>query len=61
MLGGLALTGAAAAQRHTYANPVDIDYRYNFEQINEGVSYRTPGRPRDRQTQENLLSLHDAC
>lgn len=45
MLGGLALTGAAAAQRHTYANPVDIDYRYNFEQINEGVSYRTGADP----------------
>src|SRR5206468_10844767 len=45
MLAGLSLTGAAAAQRHTYANPVDVDYRYNFEQINEGVSYRTGADP----------------
>jgi hypothetical protein len=32
---------AAAVPAQTYANPVDIDYRYNFEQVNEGVSYRT--------------------
>ena len=30
---------------HTYANPIDIDYRYNFEQMNEGVSYRTGADP----------------
>lgn len=35
---------AQAAQR-TYANPVDIDYRYNFEQVNEGISYRTGADP----------------
>ena len=29
---------AADAARRTYANPVDVDYRYNFEQINEGIS-----------------------
>lgn len=32
-------------QGPTYANPVDIDYRYNWEQINEGVSYRTGADP----------------
>ena len=37
-------TAAHAAQR-TYANPVDIDYRYNFEQMNEGISYRTGADP----------------
>ncbi|MEH3159488.1 MAG: family 43 glycosylhydrolase [Sphingomonas taxi] len=36
---------AAAAASQTYANPVDIDYRYNFEQVNEGVSYRTGADP----------------
>ncbi len=25
----------------TYVNPIDIDYRYNFEQHNEGISYRS--------------------
>jgi xylan 1,4-beta-xylosidase len=29
----------------TYANPIDIDYQYNFEQINEGISYRTGADP----------------
>ena len=41
----LAGTAAAASDRHTYANPLDLDYRYNFEQINEGVSYRTGADP----------------
>lgn len=35
----------AAAQQHSYANPLDLDYRYNFEQINDGVSYRTGADP----------------
>ncbi|WP_158880466.1 family 43 glycosylhydrolase [Rhodanobacter sp. L36] len=29
----------------TFANPIDIDYRYNYEQMNEGVSYRTGADP----------------
>ena len=29
----------------TYANPVDVDYRYNFEQINQQISYRTGADP----------------
>jgi hypothetical protein len=43
---GLA-AGASAAEhpRRTYANPVDVDYRYNFEQINERISYRTGADP----------------
>ena len=40
----LAFAPASAAQRTTI-NPVDIDYRYNFEQINNGVSYRTGADP----------------
>lgn len=31
--------------RQTYINPVDIDYRYNFEQLNQGISYRTGADP----------------
>jgi len=29
----------------TYTNPIDIDYRYNFEQHNEGISYRSGADP----------------
>ena len=41
------VSGAFAADNssRTYANPVDVDYRYNFEQINEGISYRTGADP----------------
>src|SRR5687767_1671386 len=38
-------TFAADNSRRTYANPVDVDYRYNFEQINERISYRTGADP----------------
>jgi xylan 1,4-beta-xylosidase len=36
---------SANAQQHTYANPLDIDYRYNWEETNEGISYRTAADP----------------
>jgi hypothetical protein len=44
---GLACAAAAAngAPGRTWANPIDIDYRYNYEQMNEGVSYRTGADP----------------
>ena len=29
----------------TWANPLDIDYRYNFEQINDSISYRSAADP----------------
>lgn len=35
----------ADAPRQTVINPIDIDYRYNFEQVNEGISYRTGADP----------------
>jgi xylan 1,4-beta-xylosidase len=38
-------TNAADVARHTYANPIDVDYRYNFEQVNERISYRTGADP----------------
>jgi len=45
----MALLGATPAAAHapkrTYINPLDVDYRYNFEQINDGVSYRTAADP----------------
>jgi hypothetical protein len=34
----LVAAAPAAAEQRTYANPVDLDYRYNFEQIYDGVS-----------------------
>jgi hypothetical protein len=36
---------APAPGARTYANPLDIDYRYNFEHLNEGISYRTGADP----------------
>ncbi|RZA36983.1 MAG: coagulation factor 5/8 type domain protein [Lysobacteraceae bacterium] len=36
---------AAPPGSRTYANPIDLDYRYNFEQLNEGISYRTGADP----------------
>ena len=53
---------SALAQQHTYANPLDIDYRYNFEQINQGVSYRTGADPavvNHRGTYYLFLTLSD--
>src|SRR5688572_14693252 len=44
----LLLTATAAAQSsgiRTYANPIDLDYKYNFEQLNENTSYRSGADP----------------
>src|SRR6266498_5304294 len=41
----LLAAASASAQQRTTINPVDLDYHYNFEQINEGVSYRTGADP----------------
>ena len=35
----------AQTSQRTYTNPIDIDYRYNFEQHNEGISYRSGADP----------------
>jgi xylan 1,4-beta-xylosidase len=40
-----AAPAAAQAQKRTYINPVDVDYRYNWEQTERGVSYRTGADP----------------
>jgi hypothetical protein len=37
-------TSAQVAQK-TYCNPMDINYRYNFEQLNENISYRSGADP----------------
>ena len=36
---------AHAPRQRTYANPIDIDYRYNYEQVNDGISYRSGADP----------------
>lgn len=38
-------TIAIAQNQRTYINPLDIPYKYNFEQENEGISYRTGADP----------------
>jgi hypothetical protein len=40
-IAGLAQSGAI----RTYCNPLDIDYKYNFEQLNLGISYRSGADP----------------
>ena len=43
-----AATGALGAQSSgitTYCNPIDIDYKYNWEQQNQGISYRSGADP----------------
>ena len=37
---GIYFTVHAQTQK-TYCNPMDIDYKYNFEQLNEKISYRS--------------------
>ena len=52
VLAGILAASCMASQAHaqaprprTYANPLDIDYRYNFEQHNQGISYRSGADP----------------
>ncbi len=40
-----ASSDARAPRQRPYANPIDIDYRYNFEQLNQGISYRSGADP----------------
>ena len=39
------LENIAQVQKKTYCNPMDISYRYNFEQLNEKISYRSGADP----------------
>jgi xylan 1,4-beta-xylosidase len=36
---------AQSAGIRTYVNPIDIDYKYNFEQLNRGISFRSGADP----------------
>jgi xylan 1,4-beta-xylosidase len=37
--------GAQSSGIRTYINPLDLDYKYNFEQLNERISYRSGADP----------------
>src|SRR5690348_8867710 len=45
MAGAILCSSAASSEQRTFINPIDLDYRYNFEQINQGISYRTGADP----------------
>lgn len=46
LLTAAAMPAAAQETRsRTWANPVDVDYKYNFEQTHRGISYRTGADP----------------
>ena len=50
LLSALSLAGRSTATAQSrgirsWCNPVDVDYRYNFEQLNEGISYRSGADP----------------
>ena len=36
---------AQSTGNRTYVNPLDLDYKYNFEQLNSGISYRSGADP----------------
>ena len=44
-LATMLVASGANAQQRTYINPIDIDYRYNWEETNAGISYRTGADP----------------
>ena len=48
LLLGLAVASQSGAQSsgiRTWCNPLDVDYRYNFENVNDSVSYRSGADP----------------
>ena len=44
-LGGRSIVAAQSSGIRTWCNPVDVDYRYNWENINDSVSYRSGADP----------------
>lgn len=41
----IAQNNSDTSRQRTYCNPMDINYRYNFEQMNEKISYRSGADP----------------
>ncbi len=44
-LGTPCISHAQSTGNSTYVNPLDLDYKYNFEQLNNGISYRSGADP----------------
>jgi xylan 1,4-beta-xylosidase len=44
-VGAVRLGWGQTPPQTTYCNPMDIDYKYNFEQLNEKISYRSGADP----------------
>jgi hypothetical protein len=45
LFAGCSFGQTSASRQKTYCNPMDISYRYNFEQLNEKISYRSGADP----------------
>ena len=45
VIAGASDAGGQGSALRTYCNPLDLDYKYNFEQQNEGISYRSGADP----------------
>ena len=48
IVSSISLSKTASAQfpgQKTYCNPIDIDYKYNFEQQARGISFRSGADP----------------
>ncbi len=62
---GVPIAAGAADQtkvRPTWINPVDLDYKYNFEQMHSGISFRTGADPavvRHKEAYYLFLTLAD--
>ena len=41
----LLVPSARSQAQTTYCNPMDIDYKYNYEQLNDSISYRSGADP----------------
>jgi xylan 1,4-beta-xylosidase len=41
----LSFSGISQQVQRTYCNPMDINYRYNYEQLNDSISYRSGADP----------------
>jgi xylan 1,4-beta-xylosidase len=45
LMGWVRLGWGQTPPQTTYCNPMDIDYKYNFEQLNDSISYRSGADP----------------
>jgi xylan 1,4-beta-xylosidase len=45
LLVGFDVAGQSGSGIKTYCNPMDINYRYNYEQLNDSISYRSGADP----------------